>query len=161
VHTQQQIEAIVTDLFQRLSSNGQDAVGDVFTEDGRYEGAYAASPDTRPEDNALVGRATISKFFHQCLPEVLSPFDQWADVVYPVTDGNTAVVEGRSHGTAVHDGSTYENKYAWIMRFRDGKVEFMREYFNPVWYHAAIGPEFQTVVDRVFADEYTAGKSQA
>lgn len=160
MHTQQQIEAVVADLFRRLSSNGQDPVGDVFVEDGRYEGAYSAYSAGNPEDNALIGRATITKYFQKCLPEGLSPFEQWADIVYPVTDGTTAVVEGRSHGTAVRDGSTYENKYVWIIRFRDGQIEFMREYFNPIWYHAAIGPEFQEVIDRVFSDDEHATSQQ-
>jgi ketosteroid isomerase-like protein len=153
VHTQEQIEAIVADVFRRLSSNGQEPVGESFTEDGRYEGAYPASPGTPDGDNALIGAATISKFFHEVLPELLSPFSQWADTIYPVTDGQTAIVEGRSHGTATHDGSTYENKYVWVMRFRDGRIEFMCEYFNVIRWYAAIGPHWHEIVDRVFSGE--------
>jgi hypothetical protein len=53
----------------------------------------------------------------------------------------------------VHDGSTYENRYVWIMRFEDGKIAFMREYFNPVWYDAAVGSAYQDVIARVFPSE--------
>jgi ketosteroid isomerase-like protein len=152
----EQFESVIHDVFARLSSNGQQAVGDSFTPDGRYEGAYPASPESRSEDNALVGSETISRFFQLCLPEVLSPFSQWADTIYPVTDGRTAIAEGRSEGTATHDGSTYKNRYIWVIQLRDGKIELMREYFNPLWYHAAIGPQFQAVIERVFTDEYIA-----
>jgi ketosteroid isomerase-like protein len=153
MHTQEQIEAIVADVFRRLSSNGKEPVGDAFTADGRYEGAYPAATQNRDDDNALNGRDVISRFFHQVLPQVLSPFDQWADKVYVALDGDTATVEGRSHGTAVHDGSTYENRYVWIMRFEDGKIAFMREYFNPVWYDAAVGSAYQDVIAQVFPSE--------
>jgi ketosteroid isomerase-like protein len=149
VHTQEQIEAIVTDLFRRISSDGKQSVGVVFADDGRYEGAYPGTPDSSAEENALVGAAAISKFFHEALPQALAPFDQWADTLYVVGDGDTAVVEGRSHGTATHDGSTYENRYAWIMHFRDGKIALMREYFNPIRYFAAIGPDFGKVIAQV------------
>jgi ketosteroid isomerase-like protein len=153
VHTQQQIEDAVAHVFRALSSNGVEPVGDAFTEDGVYEGAYSASPDTADEDNKMVGRETISKLFHEVLPQVLSPFSQWADTIYPVTDGDTAIVEGRSDGIAVHDGSVYRNKYIWVMKFRDGKIELMREYFNvPKWHHA-IGPNWQQIVDGVFNGE--------
>jgi ketosteroid isomerase-like protein len=153
MHTQEQIEAAVDHVFKALSSNGQEPVGDAFTEDGIYEGAYAASPDTTDEDNIMVGHEVITKFFVECLPQILAPFSQWADTIYPVTDGETAIVEGRSDGIAVHDGSVYRNKYIWVMKFRDGKIALMREYFNvPKWHHA-IGPEWQQIVERAFGDD--------
>ena len=161
MHTQEQIETAVAHVFRALSSDGKEPVGDAFTEDGVYEGAYAPSPDTRDEDNEMVGRAVISKFFHECLPQILSPFRQWADTIYPVTDGNTAIVEGRSDGIATHDGSVYQNKYIWVMKFKDGKIDHMLEYYDvPKWHHA-IGPHWQEIVDRAFNGELTmSGSSQ-
>jgi ketosteroid isomerase-like protein len=161
MHTQEQIEAAVAHVFRALSSDGKEPVGDAFTPDGVYAGAYSASPDTADEDNKMVGREQISKFFHECLPEILSPFRQWADTIYPVTDGDTAIVEGRSDGIATHDGSVYQNKYIWVMKFKDGKIDYMLEYFNvPKWHHA-IGPNWQQIVDKAFGGELPMSGSQS
>ena len=160
MHTTEQIEALVNGVFERISSGGREPVGEVFTEDARYEGAYGVEGQ-EAADNALEGADTITRFFKEYLAQTLSPFSQWADTIYPVTDGDTAIVEGASDGIATHDGSVYRNKYIWVMKFRDGKIELMREYFNISKWHHAIGPHWQEVVDRAFGDEVTIAHSKA
>ena len=149
---------LILDFFTRISSNGTQAVGDVFSDDGRYEGVYAGTPETSPEQNALVGPAAITKFFRDAFTKVVNPFEQWVDTVY-IVDDSTALAEGRSRGAVRHDGSTYQNRYSWVFHFKGDRISLVREYFNPEWYHRALGPEFPEILAQVFTgDEYPAAE---
>jgi hypothetical protein len=54
----------------------------------------------------------------------------------------------------------YQNKYVWVMRFRGGKIELMREYWDiPKWYHA-IGPHWQEILDGAFGGELAMSGSK-
>jgi ketosteroid isomerase-like protein len=141
MHTPEQINAIIKDLFDRISSDGRDPVGAVFTDDARYEGAYGIEGQ-EAADNALEGAAAISKFFHEYLPGIFTTFAQWPVTVYPVIDGDTALVEYASRGEVSRNDYIYENRYVGLFRFKDGKIAFMREYFNPIPYGKAVDPDY-------------------
>lgn len=44
-----------------------------------------------------------------------------------VAEGDTVMAEGRNHSVTVN-GERYDNRYAWVFTFRDGKVVDILEY---------------------------------
>jgi uncharacterized protein len=52
--------------------------------------------------------------------------------VYPFADPNGAVAEVRAEGLITATGRTYRQEYVLFLRAEDGKIAFLREYFDPV-----------------------------
>ncbi len=87
----------------------------------------------------IVGRSRVSKTFEskeQFVGEVLGPFGaRFAIPFRPVAvrgvyaDGDSVVVLWDGEGTRL-DGKTYENTYAWFMRFREGLVVEATAFFD-------------------------------
>jgi ketosteroid isomerase-like protein len=53
-------------------------------------------------------------------------------VVCPFADPNGAVAEVRAEGRIRATGRTYLQEYVLFPRAEDGKIAFLREYFDPV-----------------------------
>jgi ketosteroid isomerase-like protein len=124
-------------------------VEDLFTPDGVYEGVYA--------EHYIAGAKAIATMLAEAIPAALSPFRQWPiGLVYDELK-QAAAVEYMSQGIAVHDGSNYANRYTGIMRFSDGRVAYWREYYEPAWFAAAVGPGFGAIV----AEKMPAGSMTA
>jgi len=51
--------------------------------------------------------------------------------VYPFADPQTAVAQVRAEGLIKPTGRTYRQEYVVFLRAADGKIVFMREYFDP------------------------------
>lgn len=143
----QEKERTINELFRCISSAGAEKSGDWFAADGVYEGIYYPF--------LLEGREVINTFFQDCLPVAVNPFDQWPVEIYHVDDGR-CVVEYQSRGNIVRNGKTYQNRYLAPVHFNDAaEITFMREYFNPILWNTAIGPEFIEVIERAFPDGLT------
>lgn len=135
------MKATITEFFRRISAAGVEPIGELFTSDGIYDGAY--SPHKH------VGSEHITNWFRECLPQVLHPFHQWP-VEIAVASSELAFVEYQSRGTVVGDGSSYQNRYAAPVHFRDGKISYMREYYNPVFWSGVLGETTAAAIAQVF-----------
>ena len=51
--------------------------------------------------------------------------------VYPFADPQTAVAQVRAEGLIKPTGRTYRQEYVVFLRAADGKIVFIREYFDP------------------------------
>lgn len=51
--------------------------------------------------------------------------------VHPCLDPDELIVEFTSEGRVATTGKSYANQYINVFRFRDGKICFQREFFNP------------------------------
>jgi uncharacterized protein len=52
--------------------------------------------------------------------------------VYDCADPDTLILEYTSDGHVTTTGKPYHNAYIGVVRFRDGRICFQREYYNPV-----------------------------
>ncbi|MCY4195168.1 MAG: nuclear transport factor 2 family protein [bacterium] len=60
--------------------------------------------------------------------------------VYPCADPDLLIAEYVSEGEVISTGRRYSNRYIGLWRFRDGKVCFTREYYNPETARVAMAP---------------------
>jgi ketosteroid isomerase-like protein len=51
---------------------------------------------------------------------------------YDCADADMLILEYRSEGHVTTTGKPYRNTYIGVVRFRDGKICFQREFYNPV-----------------------------
>ena len=91
----------------------------------------------------IVGRSEVSKTFtskDEFVGEVLRPFGarfSWSRPFKPANvrgvyaDGDNVIVLWDGEGTRL-DGKTYENTYAWFMRFREGLVVEATAFFDSI-----------------------------
>jgi len=89
----------------------------------------------------IVGRSRVSKTFdgkEQFVREMLQPFGaRFSEPFRPVAvrgvyaDGDTVVVLWDGEGTRL-DGKSYENTYAWFMRFEEGSVVEATAFFDSI-----------------------------
>jgi ketosteroid isomerase-like protein len=132
------VERLVNEVFRRISSGGLERVDDLFTPDGVYEGVYA--------EQYIAGAEAIAAMLADAIPAALSPFRQWPiGIVYDEMK-QAAAVEYVSEGIALHDGSIYANRYTGLMRFKDDRIAYWREYYDPALFAAAVGPGFAAIM---------------
>jgi ketosteroid isomerase-like protein len=95
-----------------------------FTDDAVLELPYA-DPPVR-----LEGKAAIRDH----LEPALRIFQFRLDIteVYESVDPDLLILEYKSEGKVTTTGKAYSNTYIGVVRFRDGKVCFQREFYNPV-----------------------------
>ena len=132
------VERLVNEVFRRISSGGLERVDDLFTPDGVYEGVYA--------EQSIAGAQAIAAMLADAIPAALSPFRQWPIGMVFDEVKQAAAVEYVSQGVALHDGSIYANRYTGLMRFKDDRIAYWREYYDPALFAAAVGPGFAEIV---------------
>jgi ketosteroid isomerase-like protein len=97
------------------------AVEDVMAEDCRIvtQGTTAIS-GVRGKADALKAVKLVGQLFPGGLPTTIHAI---------IAEGDTVAMQAESHATHV-SGRPYNNKYAFWMRFRDGKLIEMIEYLD-------------------------------
>jgi ketosteroid isomerase-like protein len=116
---QQHIQTLVDDNAQWQT---------LITDDIVWELAYAPSlghPARLSGREAVVGHAT---WFLGAV-ENFRFFDL---KVYALADPDGAVAEVKGEGLIKSTGRTYRQDYVLFLRAEDGKIAFLREYFDPV-----------------------------
>lgn len=76
------------------------------------------------------GKAAIEAFLSSS--QVFSKLDFHDIAVHETSDPELVVVEFRSSGTFTATGLNYANRYALVVRARNGRIVLYREYFNPL-----------------------------
>ena len=118
-------EQAVLDFFAVMNRHDLEAARDCFTEDATW------IPQVRdiPGAGEYRGRDTIIDVFLAPMRGVFRPGDPRTEVL-SITSGDTLVmVETRGTGTLA-DGRAYDNRYAWAIEVRDGRLAAIREYMD-------------------------------
>ncbi|WP_420638783.1 nuclear transport factor 2 family protein [Candidatus Poriferisocius sp.] len=123
-------QAILRSVFDAMGD--ADAVVAHYTDDYVMELPYAHpdGPD-RTEGKEAVRERLVGAF------KVLR-FTLHLTDVHPCVDPDLLIAEYTSEGEVIPTGRRYANRYIGLWRFRDGKVCFTREYFNPDLARAAL-----------------------
>ena len=94
-----------------------------YTDDAVLELPYTAPP------KRVEGKAAALSY----LTEAFKVFRLRLTIteVHPCLDPDELIVEFVSDGVVATTGKSYANQYINVFRFRDGKICFQREFFNP------------------------------
>ncbi len=120
-------KAIFLAMMRCLGRKDWDAGFALMTEDVLCDWPYKPIPDMPGE---MRGRDDIRAFFDGGQ----APFgglNYQIDSVYELLDPDTLISEYRSDSRHTESGIPYRNAYLGILRFREGKVCYWREYINP------------------------------
>lgn len=122
---------VATDLLQRhfqtlVDDNAQWQT--LITDDVPWELVYAPSLD---HPARLSGREEVERHVAWFVGavETLRFFDLR---IYPFADPEGAVAEVKAEGRIKSTGRTYRQEYVLFLRAKDGKIAYLREYFDPV-----------------------------
>jgi uncharacterized protein len=128
-------EAVVRELFTRLSAGEWEAAGALAADDVTFELAYAPEFMEMP----VRGRAALVDLYAAILGPMFDGFSIGPDEVILGADPDVAIVTYASDATVRHNGKPYRNRYVGIFRFRDGEIVSWREYHNPEETARALG----------------------
>lgn len=128
-------EAVLRELFARLSAGEWDAAGALAADDVEFELAYAPEGMEMP----VRGRAGLVGLYATILGPMFDGFAIRLDEVILGADPDVAVATYTSDAVVRHNGRTYRNRYVGIFRFRDGAIVAWREYHNPEETARALG----------------------
>jgi len=113
---------------EALGRKDWDAGFACMTEDVHCDWPYLPIPDM-PE--AITGSARVRAFFDEG-QKPMAGLDYVIDQIYETLDPDLLIAEYHSRSRHLASGVPYSNRYLGILRFRDGKVCYWREYINPL-----------------------------
>jgi hypothetical protein len=123
-------EQAVLDFFETLSSGDLDALASQLHEDMSWEPMVRDIPGAGLHQ----GRDKVLNEFLAPVRGAFRPGEPKVYVDFMVSDGDGRVVaETRAVGAKADDGRVYDNRYAWVFEFRDGKVLKVREYMDSLY----------------------------
>lgn len=102
----------------------------LFTEDALC--VYPFCGDTI-NIHGIRGRDRIYETLTQGM-KVFHPFEYFDKLIFSTQDPNVFWADVQSRGKQTRDGKTIDvhNKYVFFFRLKDGLIEEMREYYNPI-----------------------------
>jgi ketosteroid isomerase-like protein len=114
-------KALARKFFDALSRSDVPAIVDAYAEDGRVQ----------TMGNTLISGVFDKPMITQAAGKVLGAFPNGIKfVIHEITaEGDRVAVEAESFATHV-SGKPYNNKYHFLMRFRDGKLLEFKEYMD-------------------------------
>jgi ketosteroid isomerase-like protein len=118
-------EQIVLDFFAVMNRHDLEAARACFTEDATW------IPQVRdiPGSGEYRGRDAIIDAFLAPMRGVFQPGDPHSEVLSITSGGALVMAETRGTGTLA-DGRAYDNRYAWAIEVRDGRIAAIREYMD-------------------------------
>jgi len=138
-------EEVFTRMLGHLGRKEFDEFQSYLADDFLQEWPYLASPDQPP---SLRGPRAL----RDMIEIGTQPFDPFAYRIsrfYHMEDPDTLIVEYSSHSAYRPRNSPYSNLYLGIVRLRDGKIVYWKEYLNPMVVMEALGADAQkSMADR-------------
>lgn len=125
-------DLLVDALGARLSPGVHDYL-DLFVDDGVMETPYAPSGS----DGPTTGRAAIAARM-EALHGVIRLADFALTAAYPVSNGQSVVLEYVGTVHLERKGTSFRQSYISVLTLRDGRLALWREYTNPLAAQAAL-----------------------
>lgn len=99
---------------------------DLLAEDAVMEFPFA--PSGRPR--RVEGKANIIKYNQQVLS--IAKVTGYTDLdIHRTIDRDCVIVELTGHGTVLATGDTFNRRYIDVCRTENGRIKFIRDYWNP------------------------------
>jgi ketosteroid isomerase-like protein len=128
-------QAVIRELFARLSAGEWASAGELAADDVTFELAYPPSSMKMP----VRGRVGLVDLYATILGPMFDRFTIEPDEIILGADPDVAVVTYASDATVRHNGRKYRNRYIGIFRFRGAEIVSWREYHNPEETARALG----------------------
>jgi uncharacterized protein len=123
--TSAQMTESVKQMLDHISASRFAELGSFFTEDAALEWPYAREG----EPKVISGRKALVETIGYA-PMVMTKVRMEIRGLYPSPEAGALIAEVFTTAD-LNRGGRYENLYAMIFVFRDGKISVWREYFNP------------------------------
>jgi ketosteroid isomerase-like protein len=126
------VESIALEFVRMLDEDDFEGLRNLFTEDAEWV----------TQSNVLLAAKFIGN--DRIVEELLKPYSAlFAElpvntVVSVASNDSLALMETHSHGV-LHDGRSYDNRYAWAIEVRDGRVDVVREYLDSAYVMEMLG----------------------
>lgn len=96
------------------------------------EASWEATSKSIPGAGITRGRDKIIDEFLAPIRGLFLPGDPKVEILRIFSKGNWVAAETEAHGTLA-SGKPYDNRYAWIVEIRDGKICTLREYMDSAY----------------------------
>jgi len=120
--------AVFLQMMNALGRKDWDAGFACMSEDVYCDWPYRPVPDM---DEVMIGRDVVRAFF-DAGQAAQAGLNYRIDQIYDLVDPEALIAEYHSDSRHLATGVPYSNRYLGILRFRDGKVCYWREYINPL-----------------------------
>jgi uncharacterized protein len=127
-------EQLVLDFFRILSTGDLEAIRATFHPDASWEPMVKGVPGA----GVHAPRDKIVDEFLAPVRGLFMPGDPKTTVDVMVSNGNIVMCESRGVGT-LQDGRPYNNRYAWSIEVRDGRIFSIREYMDSLYVATLFG----------------------
>jgi ketosteroid isomerase-like protein len=121
-------ERLAMDFFTTLSTGDLEAVRALLHEDASWTPMVRGVPGA----GSHVGRSAIVDGFLAPVRGLFKPGDPKVLVDTIASNGSLVITETRGVGMLA-DGRPYENRYAWAIEIKDGKIFALREYMDSLY----------------------------
>ena len=118
-------ERLAREFFEKLSSGDLEQVRPCF----HKKASWIVRSDGIPGAGVHQGRDYIIDEFLAPVRGLFEPGDPKIYVDRIFGKGDLVAVQSKSLGT-MRNGKKYENNYAWILQFKDGKIIELNEYMD-------------------------------
>ena len=118
-------ERLAREFFEKLSSGDLEQVRPCF----HKKASWIVRSDGIPGAGVHQGRDYIIDEFLAPVRGLFEPGDPKIYVDRIFGKGDLVAVQSKSLGT-MRNGKKYENNYAWILQFKDGKIIELSEYMD-------------------------------
>lgn len=117
---------VLEQVFELFRTGNLRALVDLIAEDAIMEFPYA--PPKRPR--RVEGKDNIIKY-NKAILGIVKVTDFTDVEVHPMVDSDCVVVEMTGHGTVLATGDTFSRRYIDVCRTKNGRIQFIRDYWNP------------------------------
>lgn len=140
-----QREPITREWFRRLSDREFSRLGELLTEDAQmelipYDHDDVNAHTTVEYPNPLEGREAIVKIF-TASAQIFDTLSFDMIEFYPAENSDAIVVEYTSEGICTPTRKRFHDRYAAIMRIRNGQIYLWREYHDANAFTRAMTPD--------------------
>ena len=117
---------VIEKVFGAPKSGMFQALIDLMAEDTVMEFPFA--PLNRPR--RVEGKNNIIQYSQAILG--IAPITGYTDIeIHCTIDPDCVIVEMVGHGTVTATGNAFERRYVDVLHTRNGRIQFIREYWNP------------------------------
>ena len=118
-------ERLAREFFEKLSTGDLEQVRPLF----HKKASWIVRSDGIPGAGVHKGRDYIIDEFLAPVRDMFEPGDPKIYVDRVFGKGDLVAVQSKSLGT-MRNGKKYENNYAWILQFKDGRIIELSEYMD-------------------------------
>jgi len=129
-------EAVIRKFFVTLMEKDLDGFEDLWAEDAVQEIPFP--PEVDGFEPVWNGKERIVSYYRQAIPKRRDHVFL-IDQMHQTVDPDVIAVEAAAHSVVADTGKSYDQRYVFFFRLRDGLIVLNREYVNPLPFMRTFG----------------------